>query len=144
MAWDIALDKATGDWLFDSRRDLEQVVGPEVDRQRIFLRCKIPRGSFIYDEDDSLGSNLHLISRHPSEQQLQDARGYISEALDGMDGVTINSIDVKLTTDEETGFPLLTADVSFTPTAPLDDEDAFDDADAIDAPALDASVVITE
>lgn len=96
MAFDLALDLSTGDLLFGPTHDLMGITGPELATQRMVIRAKIPRGSFIYDADGTLGSFLHLITRNPSSSQLVDARSALSEALSDMEGVEITSIDLEI------------------------------------------------
>jgi phage gp46-like protein len=135
MAYDFALDPVTGDFLFGPTRDIIGVTGPELDEQRISIRCKIPRGTFTYDEEGTLGSFLHLISRNPSRQQMDDARGYVAEALEDMDGISIDTIDVETT---ESG--VLNIGVKFVQTSSLD-EDEEEDVET-DLPEFDANVML--
>lgn len=94
MAYDVALHPS-GDWLFGPSRDIQGVTGPELDRQRIIVRCKIPRGSFVYDADDSLGSRLHEVTRFPGGGDLSAVRAYVTEALEGMEGIVLNNVAVE-------------------------------------------------
>lgn len=135
MAYDFALDPYTGDFLFGPTRDIIGVTGPELDAQRVSIRCKIPRGTFTYDEDGTLGSFLYLISRNPSRQQLQDAKGYVAEALEDMEGVTIDNIEP---TVDEMG--RVNIGVTFAQTSSLD-EDTQDDLET-DLPEFDANVML--
>lgn len=117
MAWDLALDSLTGDLVFGPTLDLLGVSGPELDVQRIIVRTKIPRGSFVYDEDKTLGSNLHLVSRNPN--RVEEARSYIMEALAEADGISVDEVLISL--DD---FGQMVADVKFTSTVSLDDDDS--------------------
>jgi len=135
MPFDIAIDKETGDWLFGPTLDLIGVTGPELDVQRINIRSRIPRGSFTYDENGSLGSFLHLISRNPSPKQLSDARAYMVEALQDMDGISVIQID---TSSDEIGQLLI--DVKFEQTGDLEAELSTEFEDSADAPEFDARV----
>ena len=112
MAYDFALDPNTSDFLFGATHDVLGVTGPELDTQRISIRCKIPRASFAYDETGTLGSSLYLIPRNPSAQRIEEARAYVREALEDMDGVSIEAVDVRV---EEDGALLI--DVRFIQTS---------------------------
>ena len=136
MAWDLALDPETGDFVFGPARDLIGVTGPELDQQRISIRVKIPRGSFTYDDDGTLGSLLHTIPRHPSEIQLHEAQSYVLEALDGMDGVSVDEVQVSVNENGQ-----VEALVSYHQTTGIDaTEDDFTEDQ--DVPAFDARVTI--
>lgn len=137
MAYDFALDLETGDWLFGGSRDLGGVTGTELDEQRINIRCKIPRGSFTYDEDGTLGSNLYAISRNPTAQQVSEARGLITQALEPMTNeIAIDDIQLRLLEDGQ-----LFANVLFHPTGSLDpEEELFTEGE--DMAQFDAGVTI--
>ena len=117
MAWDIQLESVTSDLVFSSASDIAGVSGEEIFRQRISIRCKIPRGTYLYDETGTLGSNLHLVPRSPSLAQMQEARAAVIEALSPMsDEITV--IDV---TAEKTEENTLQVNVNFQPV--LNDPD---------------------
>jgi len=135
VSWDIALDPDTGDFMFSPTRDLIGVSGPQLDTQRIIIRAKIPRGTFMYDSDGTLGSNLHLVSRNPSPTQVADAKTYLLEALDDADGISVQSIDMEVTDNQ------LIARVKFIPTESLDlDDTDFENQE--DRPEFDANVML--
>src|SRR3954469_22991398 len=98
MPWDFALDGDTGDILFGPTHDLLGTTGDGLTRQRILLRCKIPRGGWQYDDDGSLGSRLNLITNAPSARQVVEAPALVREALEPMDDIAID--DVQVSTDE--------------------------------------------
>jgi hypothetical protein len=133
VAWDLSIDPITGDFVFGSIRDLVGVTGPELDAQRIRIRCRIPRGTFIHDKDKTLGSNLHLVTRNSAN--MEAARTYIQEALADADGISITDINMAI---EEAG--QMIADVSFTSTSSLDEDldEGFESES--DLPEFDARV----
>lgn len=137
MSFDLALDPNTGDFMFGPTHDLAGITGEKLASQRMTIRAKIPRGSFIYDQDGTLGSFLYLISRNPSSSQLRDARSSLQEALADMDGVEINDINVN--TDES---GKLVATVKFEQTGGTfqdsTDEDSFEDTN--ERPEFDAQL----
>lgn len=136
MSWDIALDPDTGDFMFSPTRDLIGVSGPELDRQRIIIRSKIPRGSFMYDESRTLGSYLHLIARNPTPSQVSDAKTYILEALNDADGISVQSVDMEVNNAGQ-----LIARISFTSTESLD-VDASEFETNAERPEFDANIML--
>ncbi len=100
MAYDTYLNRATGDWYFSAAGDFLGVTGEEFDRQRIWIRAKIPRGSFIYDKSKTLGSTLYQIPRNPSESQLAAAQSALFTALEGIVGIDVIEITPVLSADE--------------------------------------------
>lgn len=139
MAWDLALSD-TGDLIFGPNRDLLGVSGQELDKQRIVVRCRIPRGSFIYDEDETLGSNLHTISRYTSARQLSLAEAYVQEALADMEGVDVEEVEAALTDEGYVGIR-----VKFTQTDQLDADARLDDTnEEDDVVEFDATAMFSE
>lgn len=100
MSWDFILDRKTGDWVFDGNTDSMGVDGDELIRQRIFIRMKIPRGTFIYDTNKTLGSRAYQALRFSSERNIRDLPSIVFEALEEMTDISISNVDV--TADEET------------------------------------------
>lgn len=131
MAWDLALDGGSGDFIFGPSRDLLGVTGTELVNQRILIRCGIPRGSFLYDE--TLGSRLQEISRQPSERQLREAPTLVQEALEPMDDIRVTSINVEITEDNR-----LFLDVQWQPIVSDNEVQASPD----EIPTFDAKVTI--
>jgi hypothetical protein len=119
--WDLALDGESGDILFSPTRDLLGATGDGLTRQRILLRCKIPRGSWQYDDDKTLGSRLNTISRFPSSRQINEAPGIVREALEPMDDIVLNDVQVS-TTDKN---QLLVA-VNYSVVDEIDDDSGPD------------------
>ncbi len=96
MAYDTYLNRKTGDWAFNAVGDFMGVTGEEFDRQRIWVRAKIPRGTFTYDKAKTLGSTLYQVTRNPSPDQLAAAQAAMYTALEGILGVTVESVDAVL------------------------------------------------
>lgn len=135
MPWDIALDGESGDLLFSPTHDLLGTTGDGLTKQRILLRCKIPRGGWQYDEDGTLGSNLHLITRAPSAAQLAEAPSLVQEALEPMDDISVE--DVQVSTDENNR---LVVAVTYTNVVVDDEEDITEIETSI--PTIDATMTI--
>jgi hypothetical protein len=133
--WDLATDPDTGDFLFGPTFDLIAATGPQLVEQRILSRCKIPRGTFTYDDDGNLGSRLHLISRTRSEQQLAQAIPFIQEALDGMEGVSIGAITPSVVEGQ------LLFRVRWSP---ISEPDEAGEEPEEELPEFDVDVIITE
>lgn len=95
MAWDLALDRDSGDLMFGPASDLLGCTGEILTNQRILVRSRIPRGSFIYDKDNTLGSRLFSISGASKKRQLAELPPLLREALEPMDDISIQSIDAQ-------------------------------------------------
>lgn len=138
MAFDLALSD-TNDLIFGPTRDLLGVTGVELDKQRIQVRCKIPRGSFIYDDDGQLGSNLILVPRNPGTMQLRVAESYVHEALDDMEGISVQSVDASVSEDG------INVDVKFTQSGQLDADARIEDTtDEDDVVEFDTRILFSE
>lgn len=136
MSWDLALDGDTGDLLFSPTLDLLGSTGDGLTKQRILIRCKVPRGAWEYDPDGTLGSRLQTVSRAPSPAQLAAAPGLVREALEPMDDIHID--DVQVSIDENNR---LVVEVAYTPLPVVDESDATT-VDVSDLPSIDATVTI--
>src|SRR4051812_24218817 len=116
--WDLALDPTTGDLLFGPTHDLLGTSGTKLTEQRIMTRCKIPRGTYTYDEAGTLGSRLYSISGSPIARQAREAPALVQEALEPMSDVNITAIDVGVTEDDRV-FLI----VNYTPVVRADEGD---------------------
>lgn len=94
--WDLAIDGETGDLIFSPHLDLLGAAGPNLTQQRILTRCKIPRGTFTYDVDGTLGSRLHTISSSATSRQVREAPALVEEALEPMTDIRVNDVDVSV------------------------------------------------
>lgn len=128
MAYDFAIHP-NGDWLFGASRDIQGVTGPELDKQRIRIRCKIPRGSFVYDADDSLGSRLHEVTRRALGADLGAVTGIVTEALEDMEGIVVDDV---VATQTDSG---ISVSISFTHMPDQDESQLgeFSDTDELEA-----------
>lgn len=95
MAWDIAFHPETGDWLWNARRDIQQVSGPNQIEQRIHTRIRIRMGEWIYDRQRTLGSQLHTALRLPRERVLGEIPLMLQHALEPMKDIDIVEIKVE-------------------------------------------------
>jgi phage gp46-like protein len=92
MAYDLAIDPVTGDWLFSGNRDFQGVEGEQVIAQRIRTRLRIVRRAWALDPSDgALGSRLEEAVRLPRGRVLRELRLMVDEALAPM------SDDIELT-----------------------------------------------
>lgn len=95
MAWDIALDPATGDWLFGANLDWQAVRGDQVVKQRIMNRLKIRRGWINDPTNGTLGSRLLEAARLPRERAIRELPLMVEEALAPMRDVEILNVAVE-------------------------------------------------
>jgi hypothetical protein len=94
MPWDLAISDH-GDLIFAPGKDLSYVDGVQLMNQRIINRLRIRRGSWIFNRDSSLGSDLDSVMGRPQEQQLENIPHLIQEALTPMeDEIDVHDIQV--------------------------------------------------
>lgn len=94
MSWDLQIDLATGDLVWDAKRDLAPVQAEELIQQRVHIRLKIDRGSFIYDRSGDLGSNLLALLDAGVPKTAESIMMLIQEALEPMTDISVTRINV--------------------------------------------------
>lgn len=131
MAWDLALDGVSGDFLFGGNRDLLGVMDAPLVNQRIIIRCRIPLGSFQDDDTETLGSTIPLMdgSLHANEKELISA---IEAALEPMTDIQVQNIEVVYL--DENGVAVDSTDPNVDPSRRLVNVQ-WTPASAIDEPA---------
>jgi phage gp46-like protein len=135
MSWDLAFNAEIGDLLFSPSLDLLGATGDGLTTQRIYVRCKIPRGTWQYDEDGTLGSRITSVSRSVAAQQVQDLPNLVREALEPMDDIHVDDVQVQV--DDENR---LIVSVSYTP---IDDtSDSVDPVPLSTLPSIDSTVTL--
>jgi hypothetical protein len=98
VPWDLAISQH-GDLVFSGGRDWQFVDGEQLMNQRIINRLRIKRGSWIFNRDSTLGSDLDSVLGRASSQQLDNIPHLVSDALDPIkDEINVQSVNV--TTDE--------------------------------------------
>jgi hypothetical protein len=97
MAFDMAL-AANGDIILSGGRDISGVSGTDLVNQRIRLRLSIQRGTWFYDSEKTLGSNLHNVTGKDPNASLQ-IESHVQEALVGMDDIEILQVEQKYADD---------------------------------------------
>lgn len=94
MPFDLALSE-NGDLIFSAIRDLQGIASIGQVNQRIRTRLKIPLGTWIYDEDGTLGSQLFTLSNmNPNEAQTR-TEAYVREALRPMDDIDVDHVELE-------------------------------------------------
>jgi len=87
--WDIAISDLD-DLVYSPNRDFLTVSGIELLHQRIMLRLKMKRGSWIFDDTKELGSNLDFALRMNQPEAMAELDTLVVEALDPIrDEITI-------------------------------------------------------
>lgn len=95
MSWDLHLSNLN-DLLFGPNRDFQTVTGDILLQQRIMLRLRMKRGSWILDDTKDLGSNLDFALRMQQPAALEELDTLVAEALEPIsDEITIADIEVK-------------------------------------------------
>ena len=91
--FDLAIDP-NGDLVFAGNLDLQGATGDQVAEQRVIIRLKIPRGSWIYDIDGTLGSQLREIIRNARSYSVDRARTYVMDALKDAGDIAVSDVEI--------------------------------------------------
>lgn len=95
MAVDLAIEYNTGDLLIAPNGDFDRRVGEDTIEQRIRVRLRIYQGEWMLDPTNgTLGSRLHEVARLPDFRAVQETSLIIREALEPMDDITIQDVQV--------------------------------------------------
>jgi hypothetical protein len=92
MPFDLAISEK-GDLVVAGNRDLQGTSGNPLVEQRIRLRLQIPRGSWLYDEDKTLGSLAHQIMKSRPDRAY-DLPSIVQEALRPMEDITVHEVEI--------------------------------------------------
>jgi phage gp46-like protein len=107
VPWDLQISNFS-DIVFGPSRDWQPITGEDLLKQRIMLRLRMQRGSWILDDTHDLGSNLHLSLRMQQPIALEELDTLVAEALEPMsDEITISDIEVKPSETDERAVDLL-------------------------------------
>lgn len=93
MSWDIAFSPV-GDIVLAADGDLAGISGIDLVQQRMMLRLKITRGSWTYDEDGSLGSQLSRLTSMSTQAALAQVDANVREALRDMTEIEVGEIEI--------------------------------------------------
>lgn len=97
MPWDLKISELN-DLLFSPSRDWQTVVGTDLLQQRVMLRLKMRRGSWIFDDTRQLGSNIHFATAMQEPQALAAIEALVVEGLEPIsDEVEIIDVDIRET-----------------------------------------------
>jgi phage gp46-like protein len=95
MAWDLQISNLS-DLMYGPGRDFQTITGDALLQQRIMLRLRMTRGSWILDDTKSLGSNLNFALRMGQPAALEELDTLVHEALEPIsDEISIAEIQVK-------------------------------------------------
>lgn len=92
--WDLALSP-NGDLVISGHRDLSGKSGTDLLEQRMLLRLQIHRGSWVYDDGKTLGSNLYRLIGMSATDAHSAVEPYVNEALRGMTEIKVVSVQHK-------------------------------------------------
>lgn len=99
MAFDLAIS-GNGDLIISGARDLQGVSGVPLLEQRMLIRLRIARGSWIYDTDGSLGSTLFSLLHESPDEVSDRAPAIVREALRGMENeISIDDVEASVVDD---------------------------------------------
>lgn len=97
MATDIALDYETGDLVISPTKDLDLRTGPKTIDQRIRVRLRIIQGAWALDPSNgTLGSRIRDLFRQPVWRSAAEAELVIREALQPMDDISLQAVNVEI------------------------------------------------
>jgi hypothetical protein len=102
MSWDIAISPAgdliftPGDVVFSASADLSGISGVDLIEQRMLVRLKLQRGSWVYDEDGSFGSQLYKLASMTPQTAMVQADAYVREALRDISEIQIDEVAVSM------------------------------------------------
>jgi hypothetical protein len=107
-----------GDLILAGSRDLEGVSGTNLLDQRIVIRLRIPRGSWYYDTDETLGSFLfRVLGSDPNAALEIDT--YVREALRAMPEISVEEVQAIYNEDAKS----MVITVAYTQTLQGDEAD---------------------
>ena len=112
--YDLAIS-SSGDLIVSGNRDLAGIDGTNLIEQRMRLRCRIPKGGWVYDDDNRLGSNLHTVLGSDPNRALSQITLLVNDALRGMEDAQV--LDVQLRQDGKQ----ITAVISYEPVISSDE-----------------------
>jgi hypothetical protein len=94
MAYDIALSE-NFDLIVTAARDLAGIEGDNLTAQRIKIRLRIPFGSWVLDDTNSLGSYIHQHFGSPANKFIERLPQLIRQALSDMDDIEIVNVVIE-------------------------------------------------
>lgn len=98
MAFDLALSEHN-DLIFAANRDLLGVGGVELVEQRIKLRIKMERGSWVYDINQDLGSNVHRALGKVYDLAASEIPTWVRQALEPMEDIQVHEVQMRQPVD---------------------------------------------
>ena len=115
MSFDLAIDYTTGDLLMAPNFDIQGRTGPDVFEQRIRIRLKVQRGTWLLDPTDGeLGSRILDLARVSSDRAVREMEQYVREALEPMQDITVRDVTAKL---DPTTSKVVMLDITYQPHA---------------------------
>lgn len=94
MAFDLALSEHN-DLIFAANRDLLGVGGVELVEQRVKLRIKMERGSWVYDTNQDLGSNVHRALGKVYDLAASEIPTWVRQALEPMEDIQVHEVQLR-------------------------------------------------
>ena len=92
MSFDLAI-APNGDLIVSAAKDLQGATGTAIIEQRIGLRLRLIRGSWMYDDRGSMGSNIQELFGSAPEIAATRVEPLVREALRTMeDEIEINQV----------------------------------------------------
>jgi hypothetical protein len=128
--YDLAISEH-GDLIVAGNRDLAGVSGIDLIDQRIVIRLKIHRGTWIFDAEGTLGSFLYRVLGQAPQSALE-IDSYVREALRQMTEISIEEV----VTEYDEDLKSLTVQVLYSQNPEVGESD-------IDLPSAIQSTTVT-
>lgn len=95
MSWDLQISRLN-DLMFGPSRDWQTITGDSLLQQRVMLRLKMQRGSWILDDTKDLGSNFIFALRMGQPAAMEALDSLVAEALEPIsDEIAIAEVQAK-------------------------------------------------
>jgi hypothetical protein len=100
VAFDLAISHE-GDLIFSANGDLSGCSGDRLVRQRAMVRLKIPRGSWLFDKDKSLGSDIYRYMGRSGSDLTAQIPLVVRQALRPIEELEIQNVEAEINADNE-------------------------------------------
>jgi hypothetical protein len=108
LAYDLAIS-LEGDLVFSANGDLAGCSSDRLMRQRAMIRLKIPRGSWLFDENKDLGSDIYRYMGRSGPDLLAQVPMVVREALRPIIEMQILDVQASIAEDNDRQVEVLIA-----------------------------------
>ena len=118
--YDLALSEH-GDLIVSGSRDAAGISGIDLVEQRMRLRLMLRRGTWLYDESKTMGSNLHTVIGMSPEDAQTAIGPLVREALRPMDEIVVDDVQTVPPDDPDAPVTSITLVVLYSLNESADD-----------------------